>query len=192
MILIANTEILEGEGLVNCVLYHSSVLKRVVRSSLAAEISQAAETLDQCEYVRAMLAEIWDNQFVLSEWRWSASKWPEVLVLDTKTGYDVLNGINNGEDKRLAIDVAILKEALYEPNGNRWIRWAPGLTMPSDGLTKEYGNPVRDQVMRGGPWSLKDTAEAQRLREEAGHRKRQCKERLREKQQAIEEVRQKR
>ena len=111
---------------------------------------------------------------------------PEVLVLDSKTGYDVLNSINNGEDKRLAIDIAILKEALYEPETNRWIRWVPGLTMPSDGLTKEYGNPVRDQVMRGGPWSLKDSPEAQRLREEAGHRKRKCKERLREREQTFE------
>ena len=66
MILLANNEILEGPSLVNCVLYHSAVLKRVVRSSLAAEISQAAETMDQCEYVRAMFAEIWDAAFFTS------------------------------------------------------------------------------------------------------------------------------
>ena len=93
-------------------------------------------------------------------------------VLDSKTKYDVLNDISNGEDRRLAIDVAILKEAMYEPNANRWIRWVPGLTIPSDGLTKEYG---RDQVMQGGHWSLRDTPAAQRLREIAGHRKRPCK-----------------
>ena len=104
MVLVGNQEILEGPPDVTCLLYHRAVLKRVVRSSLAAEISQAAETLDQCEYVRAMLAEIWDANFVLQQWRWSASRWPEVLVLDSKTGYDVLNSINNGEDKRLAID----------------------------------------------------------------------------------------
>ncbi|CAE7682647.1 RE2 [Symbiodinium necroappetens] len=190
MVLVANQEILEGPSEVTCLLYHSAVLKRVVRSSLAAEISQAAETLDQCEYVRAMMAEVWDANFTLQQWRWSASRWPEVLVLDSKTGYDILNSINNGEDKRLAIDIAILKEALYEPDSNRWIRWVPGLTMPADGLTKEYGNPVRDQVMKGGPWSLKDSPEAQKLREEAGHRKRQCKERLREREQAFELKRQ--
>ena len=189
MILVANQEILEGESLVNCILYHSAVLKRVVRSSLAAEISQAAETLDQCEYVRAMLAEIWDSQFSLPLWRWSASRWAEVLVLDSKTGYDVLNSISNGEDKRLAIDVAMIKEAIYEEGSNRWVRWVPGLTMPADGLTKEYGNPVRDKVMIGGPWSLKDCEEAQRLREEAGFRKRQCKDRARAKEQAFEESR---
>eukprot|EP00439_Symbiodinium_sp_Y106_P019106 s7910_g2.t1 len=83
MVLVGNQEILEGPPDVTCLLYHSAVLKRVVRSSLAAEISQAAETLDQCEYVRAMLAEIWDANFVLQQWRWSASRWPEVLVLES-------------------------------------------------------------------------------------------------------------
>ena len=190
MILLANNEILEGPSLVNCVLYHSAVLKRVVRSSLAAEISQAAETMDQCEYVRAMFAEIWDAAFSLPQWRWSSSMWPQILVLDSRTGYDVLNSISNGEDKRLAIDIAILKESLYEPDSNRWVRWVPGLTMPSDGLTKQYGNDTRDRVMQGGPWSLKDSPEAQRLRMEAGHRKRQCKDRLRAREQALEEVRQ--
>ncbi|CAE7202150.1 RE2, partial [Symbiodinium necroappetens] len=157
MILLANNEILEGPSLVNCVLYHSAVLKRVVRSSLAAEISQAAETMDQCEYVRAMFAEIWDAAFSLPQWRWSSSMWPQILVLDSRTGYDVLNSISNGEDKRLAIDIAILKESLYEPDSNRWVRWVPGLTMPSDGLTKQYGNDTRDRVMQGGPWCDKGT-----------------------------------
>ena len=37
------------------------------------------------------MAEILDSKFVLSQWRWSVSKWREVLVLDATTGYDVLN-----------------------------------------------------------------------------------------------------
>ena len=131
--------------------------------------------MEQCDYVRAMFAEIYDHAFSLASWRWSASKWKEVLVLDSETGYDVLNSIGNGEDKRLAIDIAILQESIYEPQSNKWIRWVPGLTMPADGLTKEYGNHMRDHIMRGGPWSLRDCPAAQRLREEAGHRKRQCK-----------------
>eukprot|EP00439_Symbiodinium_sp_Y106_P080895 s3379_g19.t2 len=65
-----------------------------------------------------------------------------------------LNSISHGEDKRLAIDIAILKASLYEPDSNPWVRWVPGVTMPSDGLTKEYGNHMRDAVMKGGPWSL--------------------------------------
>ncbi|CAE7373456.1 RE1 [Symbiodinium sp. CCMP2592] len=190
MILLAPEEILDGDALVNCVMYHSAVLKRVVRSSLAAEISQAAEALEQCDFVRTMMAEILDGKFALAQWRWSASRWKEILVLDSKTGYDVLNSISHGEDKRLAIDIAILKESLYEPESNRWVRWVPGVTMPSDGLTKEYGNHMRDAVMKGGPWSLCDSPQAQKLREEAGHRKRQCRDRARQREHEIEQLRQ--
>ena len=191
MVLVADEQVLEGDAVVNCLMFHSSVIKRVVRSSLAAEVSQAAETMEQADYVRAMFAEMVDPEFALAEWRWSAGKWKEVLVLDSKTGYDVLNGISNGEDKRLAIDVAILKEALYEPGSNKWLRWVSGLTIPADGLTKEYGNPMRDVVLRGGPWSLKDSPAAQKLREEAGHRKRQCKIRQKANESLLEEARQK-
>ena len=190
MVLNAPEEILDGEAPVNCLLYHSAVLKRVVRSSLAAEISQAAEALEQCDFVRAMMAEIVDVKFTLGQWRWSASRWKEILVLDSKTGYDVLNSISHGEDKRLAIDIAILKESLYEPRCNRWVRWVPGMTMPADGLTKEYGNHARDIVMQGGPWSLRDSPAAQRLREEAGFRKKQCKERVRQREREFEQMRQ--
>ena len=190
MILVANEKIMEEETTVNCLLYHNAVLKRVVRSSLAAEISQAAETMEQCDYVRAMLAEVWDPSFSLPAWRWSAGRWKEILVLDSKTGYDMLKNINNGEDKRLAIDVAILKESIREPDNIKWVRWVPGLTIPTDGLTKEYGNRMRDAVMLGRPWSLKDSPAAQQLRLEAGHRKRQCKTRKQESESILEAGRQ--
>ena len=190
MILVAHESVMDRETVVNCLMYHSAVIKRVVRSSLAAEVSQAAETLEQCEFVRAMMGEILDPHFTLPAWQWSANMWKEVLVLDSKTGYDVLDSINNGEDRRLAIDIAILKESLYEPEMNRWVRWVPGMTIPADGLTKDPGNPMRDRVLKGGPWSLCDSPAAQRLREEAGHRKRQCKDRRRAREQEFELQRQ--
>ncbi|CAE7809264.1 unnamed protein product [Symbiodinium microadriaticum] len=165
MIMNASEDILDGDAQVNCLLYHSAVLKRVVCSSLAAEISQAAEALEQCDCVRAMMAEIVDVNFKLN------------LFMEREL-----------VDKRLAIDIAILKESLYEPNSNRWVRWVPGMTVPSDGFTKEYGNPMRDAVMQGGQWSLRDSPEAQKLREEAGHRKRQCRDRVRIREQEFEVV----
>ncbi|CAE7261787.1 RE1 [Symbiodinium necroappetens] len=83
MILVSSEKILDEEAVVNCLLYHSSLLKRVVKSSLAAEISQAAETMEQCEFVRALIAEALDPNFQLAVWRWSASRWKEILVLDS-------------------------------------------------------------------------------------------------------------
>ena len=48
--------------------YHSGLLKRVVRSSLAAEISQAAHTLEEGDFVRALLAEMTSENFELRIW----------------------------------------------------------------------------------------------------------------------------
>ena len=57
--------------------------------------------------------------FSLSCWLPSVSLWKLILVLDSRTGYDLLNGTALGEDKRLAIDIAAMKQA-------RLVRWAPG------------------------------------------------------------------
>ena len=40
-------------------------------------------------------------------------------------------------------------------------------------VTKEYGNHGKNAARQGGPWSLRDSPAAQRLRAEAAHRKRQ-------------------
>lgn len=39
----------------------------------------------------------------------AVAKWQQVAVLDSRTGYDLL-----GEDKRLAIDVASMRQALED------------------------------------------------------------------------------
>ena len=46
-------------------------------------------------------------------------------ALDSRTGYDLLNGTSLGEDKRLAIDVASMRQALQEDGAARAVRWVP-------------------------------------------------------------------
>ena len=55
--LVAHPGLLEGKAAAVPITFHSALLKRVVRSSLAAEISQAAEALDQADFLRAVMAE---------------------------------------------------------------------------------------------------------------------------------------
>lgn len=171
VIMIANPEILEGEAAVNVVTYHSGLLKRVVRSSLAAEISQAASTMDEADFVRAVMAEAVHQDFQLSHWLSWASKWRQILVLDSRTGYDLLNGTGLGEDRRLAIDIAAMKQALQEDGASRLVRWVPGEELPADDLTKLKGNQRLLQVMKRACWALKDTPTAKKLRAEAAARK---------------------
>ena len=92
--------------------------------------------------------------------------------MDFKTGYDLLNGTSLAEDKRMAIDVASMRQALHEDGGSRMVRWVPGEEILADDLTKLVGNQKLVAVMEDGMWALKDTEEAKRLRADAAVRKR--------------------
>lgn len=45
-----------------------------------------------------------------------------------------------GEDRRLAIDIAAIKQALFEDGGNWLVRWVPGNDHMADDLIKLMGN----------------------------------------------------
>eukprot|EP00435_Cladocopium_sp_Y103_P020643 s919_g5.t1 len=174
----ANPQILQGPSKLAVVQHHSGLLKRVVRSSLAAEISQAANAMEEADFVRPMTAEMTQMDFKLSQWLPAASQWKLILVMDSRTGYDLLNGTALGEDKRLAIDIAAMKQSLAEDGGERIIRWVPGEEMLSDDLTKLVGNQKLMQAMSSARWALKDTEVAKKLRSDAAARKRTYRQRI--------------
>ena len=55
--LVAHPSLLEAKAVAVPITFRSALLKRVVRSSLTTEISQAAEALDQTDFLRAIMAE---------------------------------------------------------------------------------------------------------------------------------------
>ena len=174
----ANPDILSGTAPFNVVHYHSGLLKRVVRSSLAAEISQAAHTLEEGDFVRALLAEMISENFELKMWVPHVAQWKLVLVLDSRTGYDLLNGTGLGEDKRLAIDIAAMRQALQEDGAARLVRWVPGEELIADDLTKLCGNQKLMATLAQARWALKDTDVAKRLRADAAARKKNYRQRI--------------
>ena len=174
----ANPKILEGQSKLCIVIHHSGLLKRVVRSSLAAEISQAANALEEADFTRALLAEVLKPDFSLANWLAVAAMWKLVLVLDSRTGYDLLNGTALGEDKRLAIDIAALKQSLAEDAGGRLIRWVPGEELIADDLTKLCGNQKLMNALMTATWALRDTEVARKLRADAAARKRTYRQRV--------------
>ena len=95
-----------------------------------------------------------------------------MLVLDSRTGYDLLNGTALGENKRLAIDIAALKQSLAEDAGGRLIRWVPGEELIADDLTKLCGNQKLMNALMTATWALRDTEVARKLRADAAARKR--------------------
>ena len=132
----------------------------------------AATAFEHGDFIRAVMAELTLARFRLSSWKWFSSTWKHYLVIDAKTGYDVLNSEGVTADRKVMIDAAVLREAMMEEGSENYVRWMPGKEMISDGLTKWSGNGVLEHVMRTGQWSLVDTPEAQELRESAAKRKR--------------------
>lgn len=117
------------------------------------------------------MAELVEQSFELRHWKWYASKWRHYLVIDAKTGYDVLNNEGMTADRKIMIDAAVLREAMMERSSENYVRWTPGKEMISDALTKWNGNGVLERVLKTAKWSLVDTPEAQKLRETAAARK---------------------
>ena len=171
MCLLANPKVLEGVAPVAVLEAQSMKIQRVVRCSMSAELSMAAEAFEHGDFVRAVLAETLFADFEIRRWKWFASRWPHYLVIDAKTGYDVLNSEAMTSDRKIMVDAAVLREALIEEGTANYVRWIPGREMVSDGLTKWSDNGVLLQVLREGRWSLVDNEEAQRLRREAAERK---------------------
>ena len=175
MIGIANPLIQVGVAKVAFLECQSSRLQRVVRCSMSAELSMAATAYEHCDYLRAVFAEVMRPQFRLSQWKFHASHWRSILVMDAKVAYGALNSETAPTDRKLIVDIAVLREALEDPAESGFVRWVPGKEIPSDGLTKWYGNGSLERVLCEGQWSLMDTETAAQLRRQVAERKRRCK-----------------
>ena len=175
LIALAHPDILSGEAPLAVIEGMSGKLQRVVRCSMAAELSQAALAYEHGDYVRAVLSEIMQPHFSLKSWKFYASHWRHVLVLDAKVAYDAIQSETAPTDRKLIVDIAILREALTDPEGQGYIRWVPGREIPGDGLTKWHANGILERILQNGMWALTDTPEARALRQRAAMRKKMSK-----------------
>ena len=175
LIALAHPNIQHGEAKMAVIEAQSSRLQRVVRCSMAAELSAAASAFEHGDYVRAVLAEVVQRDFQLRAWKIAASMWRHVMVLDAKVAYDAIASEVAPTDRKLIVDIAILRETLEDVDGNSFLRWVPGREIPGDGLTKWFGNGALEKVLTLGVWTLCDTPLAAELRRRVAERKRQLK-----------------
>ena len=89
---------------------------------------------------------------------------PLYVCMDAKTVFDCLEGDNMPGDRRVAIDIACLRESLLEEN-NSGVRWLPGPQQPGDELTKIYHNGRLSDVVKRCRFSLVETPEVRMERE---------------------------
>lgn len=172
---IGDQRMLDGEGSF-CILEASSMkIQRVVRCSMSAEVSMAASSYEHGDFIRASMAEMFCRDFRLRDWKLWGSRWRHFLVIDAKIGFDVLSNQSQTSDRKIQIDLAVLKQALTEGSSNSFVKWVPGHHMIADGMTKWFHNGSLSKGLMDGKWSLQDTAAAKELRDVAAKRRKSYK-----------------
>ena len=136
---IATTKAMDGVKAKFTVLdWGSKKLRRVARSSLAAEVQEAGDAEGEQSMVRMVMSEILFNRSPTRDRVETLKLLPAVLVTDCKAFYDgVVRSQSAGlglEERRTAIEALALRNALDE--GNTVVRWVHSHAQIADGLTK--------------------------------------------------------
>ncbi|CAK0807109.1 unnamed protein product [Prorocentrum cordatum] len=89
------------------------------------------------EWLCVLLEEVFNPKIDLKDWQKIVARRSRVFLTDAKSVHDYLTKEGSGlsRDKRMAIEGALLKEALRQPNTT--LRWVDGLQNLADILTKE-------------------------------------------------------
>ena len=142
LVCICDQDVLEQkEGTAWLIEWTSKKLRRVVRSSTAAETLAAQNGLDAIEFAQAFLQEVIHGMTPREFQQWTPAT-KSGLVIDSKSLYDALTRSACSSalamEKRLAIDYAIARACLSERNVTPF--WTNNLQMVADCLTKLKGN----------------------------------------------------
>ena len=155
-------------------VWKSYRLKRVVGSTFAGETQALADGLGHTEWLACHLAELKYPSFSLGDRQDYFRDFGIQAITDCKSIYDHLQTYASPgtiTDKRVAIDLVIVKESLKRLWGS--IRWAPTWLQLADALTKENADAM--DILRGAMQSnvyhlnnesvmLKNAAEQRALR----------------------------
>ena len=139
--------------------WKSYKIKRCTVNTLSAECQSMLQGIGSVHWHRFFLAESQGESMSLERWEEQISRTPFIAVTDSKSLYDTATKCRNIasqiDDKRTAIDVAILKRDLAKTQGQ--VRWVAGVNMISDSLTKRMSPGFLQGVMRAGRWALSES-----------------------------------
>ena len=122
----------DNKGNVWLLYWESRKIRRVVKSTLAAETLAAANAIDNAYYLGEILSEI------LFKYEKDI---PIELYVDNKSLHDNVFSVKNVAEKRLRIDIASIKELVTEEKLN--VNWVETKYQLADGLTKKGVNPIK-------------------------------------------------
>jgi hypothetical protein len=164
LILVAEQSCVKTTAKAAVVFWASHRIKRVVKSTLAAEAAALSEAQDQLEYARVLFMQML-GKVEGRNWQ-EALKMPGYLVMDAKSLYDsLMKPGSTPKEKRVSLDLAAIQEALARETD--FARWTPTRHMLADVLTKAMTKvlPYLEYVLSRGKLSLVESSEAQNVLE---------------------------
>jgi hypothetical protein len=168
----------QDQASVHLIGFGSSILKRVVNSTIKAETYQLTDVVEAADLVRAAVADCHGAISNPSRWESEAAAWTtSVWFTDCKSCYDTLQRpIAKSVDKRLGMELASLRQHLWRGSGfdvldaraleekpaepTDVIRWIDTSVMVADCLTKMMRDDLLDQVLADNHWDFSQSAEA--------------------------------
>ena len=121
---------IDGIGNSCPISWSSTKIKRVVRSSLAAETLSLADSISTGTYVTELLKGILPK----------AVERPIKAITDSKSIYDNVSTSHRVTDKGLAIDMNLIREQI--DGGSVVLEWVDGINQLSNVLTKKNASPA--------------------------------------------------
>ena len=142
--------------------WKSHRIKRVVKSTLAAEAAALAEAQDKNEYARVLFQYLM-GRMNSKEWQQALEQCPGYLAIDAKSVYDLVHKDGSmPSEKRVGLDLMAVQEGLKRPQDD--LRWVPTRHMLADPFTKYLSHaPYFDYVLSSGRLSLVESEEAKAI-----------------------------
>ena len=151
--------------MISLATWKSTRLERKTVNTLSAECQAMIQAVGNVHWFRFMLNEAAAVPMDNESWEQTLASVPYVAVTDSKSLYDCMSKLvctyTQCEDKRTAIDVAILKDDLVRSAGH--VRWVEGKNMLSDCLTKKMCSHFLRSVVQSGHWALSEEGHQKQL-----------------------------
>jgi len=128
------TVLMDSSGTANIVHYGSIKSKRVTRSALAAELYGMVYGFDQSFVILRAIEQFLGREIKLQ------------IFTDSLSLFDSLTNLNTTTEKRLLIDLSMLRES-YEKREIADVFWIGGDENPADGLTKKTPCKALEDLM---------------------------------------------
>ena len=174
LIFLANEDALTSEDLiVACIAYSSTIIKRVVRSTIQAEAYNIQNVVEEADMVRAAHV---DCRGLLDRKAWERSSADQMQMLWISDCNSLVTALSKAivrtADKRLGLELASLRQQLWRYQGRTALdariqegapplstrsdvlKWVDTHVMAADCLTKIMKDTFLQRILNTGRWCI--------------------------------------